>query len=61
MFAALFVVSKRTWVWCRCTYMKLGVMFTESLASVEDLFAVRAAPCQPLLMKLFLVRLPVWL
>jgi hypothetical protein len=41
--------------------MKLGVMFTESLASVEDLFAVGAAPCQPLLMKLLLVRFPIWL
>ena len=34
-------------------------MLTEALASVKDLLAVGAAPCEPLLVKLFFVRLPV--
>lgn len=36
-------------------------MLTESLSSVEDLLAVRTPPCQPLLVELLLVRLPVGL
>ena len=40
-------------------YVKLCVMFPESLASMEYLFAVRTSPGQPLLVKLLLVRLPV--
>jgi hypothetical protein len=39
--------------------MKFGVMLTETLASMEDLLAVWATPCEPLLMELLFVRFPV--
>jgi hypothetical protein len=37
------------------TYMKLRVVFTEALSGMEYLFAVRTAPCKPLLVELLLV------
>jgi hypothetical protein len=41
--------------------VEFGVVLTEALASVKDLLTVGTAPCEPLLVELFFVRLPIWL
>lgn len=41
--------------------MQLGVVLAETLSGVEDLLAIRAAPCESLLVKLLFVGLPVGL